>query len=118
MLSISDLIMACASLSHAAALSGQVTDEKNAPASDVQVVVPALQRGTKTDNTGAYKLENIPSGVYAVEYRRVDYAPVARQVDLSKGDVSLNVTLSGSPLTLAPITISATSEARAALTTP
>ena len=112
------LIMAFASLSHAATFSGQVTDEKNAPASDIQVIVSALQRGTKTDSTGAYKLENIPSGVYAVEYRNVNYAPVTRQVDLSKGDVSVNVALTGTPLTLAPITITAAPEAKSTLNTP
>jgi len=112
------LFVVFASLSHAAVLSGQVFDEKNSPVSDVQVIVQALQRGTKTDSSGAYKLENIPSGVYAVEYRSVGYAPVTRQVNLSKGDATVPVALTGTPLTLAPITITAAPEAKSSLNTP
>jgi iron complex outermembrane receptor protein len=107
-----------AGLSLAATLSGQVTDENNAPASDVQVVVPAVQQGAKTDSTGSYKIENLPAGSYAVEFRRVGSAPETRQADLTKGDVTLNVGLSGSPLTLAPITITASPEAKSSLNTP
>jgi len=116
---ISGFLIIAAGLScHAATLSGQVTDEKNSPAVDVQVVVPALQRGAKTDNAGAYKIEGLPAGSYAVEFRRVGYAPETRQADLSKGDVALNIGLSGSPLTLAPITITAAPEAKSSLNTP
>jgi len=118
-LSLSGFIIASAAgISRGATLSGQVTDEKNAPAADVQVVVPALQTGAKTDNAGAYKIDNLPAGSYVVEIRRVGYPPETRQADMSKGDVTLNVGLSGSPLTLAPITITAAPEAKSTLNTP
>src|SRR5579872_3921949 len=105
---LSSLLLAAVGMAcHAATLSGLITDEKKAPAGDVQVVVPAVQAGAKTDNAGSYKIENLPAGRYAVEIRRVGYVPETRQADLSKGDVTLNVGLSGSPLTLAPITITA-----------
>lgn len=102
----------------AATLSGQITNEKNTPAGDVQVVVPAVQKGAKTDSTGSYKIENLPPGSYVVEIRRGGNAPETRQADLSKGDVTLNVGLSGSPLTLAPITITAAPEAKSSLNIP
>jgi iron complex outermembrane receptor protein len=105
-------------MSLAATLSGVVTDEKNAPAADVQVVVPAVQKGTRTDSTGAYKIEALTPGSYAVEFRRVGNAPVTRQADLSKGDATVNVALGGTPLMLAPITITAAPEAKSALETP
>ncbi|HVO33764.1 MAG TPA: carboxypeptidase-like regulatory domain-containing protein, partial [Elusimicrobiota bacterium] len=93
-------------------------DEKNAPAADTQVVIPAVQKGVQTDAGGAYKIEGIPAGSYVVEIRRVGYAPETRQADLTKGDATLNVTLSASPLTLAPITITAAPEAKSTLDTP
>jgi len=82
-----------------------------AAAADTQVVIPAVQKGVQTDAGGAYKIEGIPAGSYVVEIRRVGYAPETRQADLTKGDATLNVTLSASPLTLAPITITAAPEA-------
>jgi len=118
-LSLSSLTLLIAAVpSLAATLSGQVTDEKNAPAGDVQVILPALQKGTKTDSTGAYKLEGLPPGTYVAEFRRIGYAPETRTVDVSKGDVSLPVAFSGSPLTLAPITITAAPQAKSTLDTP
>lgn len=116
---ISGLLTAALGLSgYAATLSGVVTDEKNAPAADVQVVIPAVQKGIKTDSSGNYKIEGISAGNYVVEFRRVGYAPETRQADLSKGDVTLNVGLSGSALTLAPITITASPVPKSSLDTP
>ena len=112
------LITAISLSGRAATLSGQVKDESNNPATHTQVVVPALQRGAQTDASGNYRLENIPPGNYTVEFRRLGYAPVTRQADLTRGDATLDVALSGTPLTLAPITITAAPEAKSTLNTP
>lgn len=106
------------SFCRAATLSGQVKDPSGSPLANVQVIIPALQKGVKTDAAGAYKLENVPAGSYVVEFRPLDYAKTVKTVDLSKGDASLDVTVSGSPIALTPITISARPQAASTLTTP
>ena len=40
-------LLGAVGMSTAATLSGQITDEKSAPAGDVQVLVPAVQKGAK-----------------------------------------------------------------------
>src|SRR5258708_4129542 len=107
-----------ASVTRAAMLSGQVTDENHAPALNVQVAIPDLGRGAQTDTSGAYKIEGLPAGIYTVQFRRASYSPVTRRADVSKGDAVLSVQLSGSPLSLAPITITAAPEAKSTLDTP
>ena len=98
----------------AATLSGQVKDESNNPGGPYPGRRSRFSaRGTRPTCLCNYRLENIPTGNYAVEIRRVGYPPETRQADLSKGDVTLNVGLSGSPLTLAPITITAAPAAKA-----
>ena len=85
-------------LADAATLSGQVKDPSGQPLSNVQVVVPALQKGAKTDASGSYKIEGLPAGSYAVEFRPLGYAPATRRADLSQGDATVDVAVTGSPL--------------------
>ncbi len=106
------------SFADAATLSGRVTDPSGKPLADVQVAIPALQQGAKTDESGAYKIENVPNGRYAVEYRPVDYPKATRQADLTQGDAAVDVAVTGSPTALVPITISAAPTPQSTLTTP
>jgi len=105
-------------LATANVLSGQVKDPSGKPLSDVQVVIPAVQRGARTDASGAYKVDDVPPGSYVVEFRSLSYPMVTQQADLSKGDETLDVAVSGSPLALVPITISAAPKPQSTLTTP
>ncbi len=102
----------------AAVLSGRVRDPGGKPLANVQVIVPALQRGTKTDESGSYKLENLPAGDYVVQFRPLDYPSVTQDANLTAGDKVLDVSVTGSALALTPITISAAPAPRSALTTP
>ena len=102
----------------AATLSGHVSDETNAAVPEARVFIRALQRGTKAGQDGSYKLENIPSGVYAVEVSRLGYGTQVKNVDLSKEDQDLPITLNSTALTGTAITITAKSEASSTLTTP
>ena len=111
------VLLYCVS-SHAASLSGQVKDPANKPLANVRVVIPALQRGAQTDASGAFKIENLPAGRYAVEFRSLDYAKVVKETDVRTADQTLDVTLSGAPAALVPITISAKPQPSSTLTTP
>jgi iron complex outermembrane receptor protein len=116
---LSSCLVACiAAAGWAATLSGQVKDPSGSPLANVQVVIPALQTGAKTNSSGNYKLKNVPSGNYAVEFRPLDYSRVTENADLTKGDATLNISVTGSPLTLTPITISAKPQPSSTLTTP
>ncbi|MFB6274225.1 MAG: carboxypeptidase regulatory-like domain-containing protein [Salinibacter sp.] len=54
------------SLTHAQSnrgtVTGTVTDAEGKPLPGVQVVDPALQRGTTTDAQGRYRIDNLPIG--------------------------------------------------------
>ncbi len=116
---LSSLFIAVAGeCAHAATLSGQVKDPSGNPLANVQVVIPALQTGGKTDATGAYKVNNVPAGSYAVEFRPLDYPKIVKNADLSKGDATLDVAVTGSPIALTPITISAAPTPKSVMTTP
>ena len=103
---------------HAATFSGQVKDTSNLPVANAQVIIPSIQKGTQTDSSGSFKLENVPSGSYVVEFQSQGSPTATKQIDTSKGDVALEVVLEATSLTLAPITITASPTAKSSLNTP
>ncbi len=111
-------LMALAGWASANTLSGHVSDPSGKPLANVQVVIPALQKGAKTDDSGNYKIADVPPGNYAVQFKPLDYAMATKNADLSKGDETLDVAVSGSPFALTPITISAAPKPASVLTTP
>ncbi len=112
------LILVLRMAGNAAALSGRITDDAHAPLEKVRVYIPSLQKGAITGPDGTYKIKNLPSGIYSIEVTRLGFGTEVRQADVTKGDLTLDVTLTGTPLTLAPITITAAPIAMSALNTP
>jgi TonB-dependent starch-binding outer membrane protein SusC len=95
-------------------IQGTVTIEGSArPLGSVQVTIARSPLGTQTDDAGAYRLTNVPTGMHEVRFQRIGYAPVVRQVTVDAGAVAaLDVALRDAPVSLDQIVVTATGEQR------
>jgi hemoglobin/transferrin/lactoferrin receptor protein len=102
-----------------ATVTGTVTDADGSPLPGVQVVDPALQRGTTTDADGRYRIGELPVGDHTFEFRFVGYQTAVRTVTLDAGETgTLNVTLKTQVLETDGVIVTGTPRAQSTLTTP
>jgi iron complex outermembrane receptor protein/hemoglobin/transferrin/lactoferrin receptor protein len=100
-------------------VTGTVTGPDGAPLPGVQVVDPALQRGTTTKADGQYRLDNLPTGDHTLEFRFVGYQTAVREVTLTGGEsLQLDVTLKTRVLQTDGVTVTGTARARSTLRAP
>lgn len=99
----------------AQAIYGEVRSSDGVPLSGVNVLVPALQRGTATDAAGQYRLA-LPEGTHGVEYRFIgfvsDTVTVTLEADAQK---RVNVTLQPQTIEVDEVTITAEEQPQAVL---
>lgn len=70
----------------AGAIAGRVIDATtSAPVSRATVVLDNLRRQATTDESGAYRMTDIPAGEHTIEVRRLGYAPATRGVVVADG---------------------------------
>ena len=101
------------------AVTGTVTDTDGAPLPGVQVVDPALQRGTTTGADGRYRLDNLPVGDHTLEFRFVGYQTAVREVTLAAGEtITVDVSLRTRVLETDGVTVTGTARARSTLRAP
>ena len=93
------LVLAFAALpaANAQSIIGRVTGPDGGPLPGVNIVVPALGRGTITDTAGRFALRDLPGDSLTVVFSFVGYERAERSVDLTEGDATLDVVL---PLTV------------------
>lgn len=85
---------------------GTVIDaETSQPLAGVNIMLPALKRGTTTDTEGKYALDNLHEGVYTIRFSYIGYATATMTVKLVDQDVELNVVLQPSILQLPSVTV-------------
>lgn len=105
--------------SNRGAVTGIVTDTRGQPLPGVQVVDPALQRGTTTNADGRYRIDNLPLGDHTLEFRFVGYQTAVREITLSRGEsLELDVTLETRVLETEGVTVTGTARARSTLRAP
>ena len=101
------------------AVTGTVTGPDGTPLPGVQVVDPALQRGTTTGGDGQYRLDNLPTGDHTLEFRFVGYQTAVREVTLDAGETAtVDVSLRTRVLETQGVTITGTARARSTLRAP
>jgi hemoglobin/transferrin/lactoferrin receptor protein len=99
--------------------AGTVTGPDGAPLPGVQVVDPALQRGTTTGADGRYRLDNLPVGDHTLEFRFVGYQTAVREVTLEAGEtITVDVSLKTQVLETDGVTVTGTARARSTLRAP
>jgi len=100
-------------------VTGTVTDTDGDPLPGVQVVDPALQRGTTTNTDGTYRIDNLPTGNHTLEFRFVGYQTAVRRVTLQAGEsVEVDVSLQTQVLETEGVTVTGTARARSTLRAP
>ena len=67
-----------------AVVSGKVLNETGEPLPAVTVVLPALEIGAFTDEKGVFRLENVPQGSHAIEFRFLGYRTVRSEITVSE----------------------------------
>jgi iron complex outermembrane receptor protein/hemoglobin/transferrin/lactoferrin receptor protein len=100
-------------------VTGVVTDTDDEPLPGVQVVDPALQRGTTTDDAGRYRITNLPAGAHTLEFRFVGFQTVVREVTVQAGEtIQVDVSMKSRVLETDGVTITGTARARSTLRAP
>lgn len=87
-------------------LSGKVTEGKsNDPLPSVDIFIRDLQRGVITDLNGNYQFTNLPEGKFSVQFSYVGYKTEVKDVQITKGENSLNVILQPTNLELGEVVV-------------
>ncbi len=94
--------------SFAQELKGSVYDEHHNPIPGTQIYIPAISRGTVTDASGYFILDNLPDGVYTITFSYVGFKKEVRQIDTKKLNGPLTITLKASTLELPDVTVTGT----------
>jgi hypothetical protein len=94
------------------ALRGRVVDAETGNAVvDATVILEGAERSALTDPTGAFGIENVPAGAYALRVVHLAYGEFSQQVRIEPGqDLGLRIRLSQTAIELDPMVVEAVSE--------
>jgi TonB-dependent starch-binding outer membrane protein SusC len=93
-------------------ISGRVIDRSTQqPLASAQVRVSGSTRGAQTDESGNYRIVNVPSGVVQLVAQRIGYGPMTRSVTVpAGGTLTENFGLAVAATTLDQVVITATGQ--------
>lgn len=95
----------------ALSLSGKVTDQKTGESlPGVSIYFPDLKRGTTTDTSGNYRINDLPSGKITVNINLIGYAGQVKVIDLGLKQV-MDIQLSETAKEIREIVVSGSSQA-------
>jgi iron complex outermembrane receptor protein len=86
-------------------ISGMVTDEAKQPLSLVNVSLPALHRGTITNDQGHFTIAPLQAGVYTLQFSIVGFKKETRTVAVGTEDIRIEVTMRQTVLELPGIVV-------------
>jgi iron complex outermembrane receptor protein len=88
---------------------GVVRDTAGAPVPNVQVIIPAVNRGALTDQNGRFVIRGLPAGTYHITTLLIGYAPGHADVTLpeSGSEVEVVVTIRPTAFTLSTVQVTA-----------
>ncbi|HKI44622.1 MAG TPA: TonB-dependent receptor [Balneolales bacterium] len=96
-------------------LSGHVYDEHHNPIPGAQIYIPTLGRGAVTNTKGHFEIDNLPNGVYAVQFSFVGYLSQVKNINTAETQDSMRIVLRQSTLNLPGLTVTGTPQATDAL---
>ena len=93
-------------------ITGRVTEKQTQrPLSNVQVRIVGTNRGAVTDDSGSYRIANIPASTVQVAAQRLGYGPQSRSVSVAGGgSATADFTMAPAVTTLDAITVTATGQ--------
>ncbi|GAB3983689.1 TonB-dependent receptor [Spirosoma terrae] len=75
-------------------ISGTAIDKSSQePLIGVTIYFPGLKKGTLTDNTGHYRITDIPAGVHKIEARFLSYKTQTQTIRIATGETTINFSL-------------------------
>jgi outer membrane cobalamin receptor len=99
-------------VAHAIPVRGQAVDHRGAPVEYANVAVPALGRGTVTDDQGRFTLD-LPEGVAKLEVTQIGYQKQSVTLTVAANAAELRVVLAEEPVPVAEVTVAASSFGKA-----
>src|SRR5262245_19614945 len=93
-------------------ITGRVTERQTErPLANVQVRILGSNRGTVTDDSGSYRVVNVPAGAAQIAILRLGYGPQSRAVTVPPtGSVTADFRMAVAVATLDALTITATGQ--------
>lgn len=93
-------------------IAGRITDRQTSrPLGNVQVRILGSNRGAITDDSGSYRVANVPTGAAQIAAQRIGYGPQARSVAVSAGGITTaDFVMAAAVTTLDAITVTATGQ--------
>jgi outer membrane receptor for ferrienterochelin and colicins len=92
-----------------ASLAGHIVAEANdSVVADAAVIIAGTLLHTATDASGRFRIVMLAPGKYTVRVLRIGFESIARDVELTAGtETTLDLRLKAVPITLAPVTVTA-----------
>ena len=99
-------------LAQSGTIAGKVTERQTQrPLTGAQVRILGGTRGTVTDDSGSYRIVNVPPGAVQLSVQRLGYGPQSRSVVVTSGStVTADFAMSGAATTLDAVTVTATGQ--------
>ena len=98
--------------------SGQISDsEDHSPITGASIYFPDLKKGTITDASGKFKIENLPNGKYLAEIKQFGYQTISSFINVCENP-TLNFTLSPSVVETQEVVVTGSSKATELLKMP
>ena len=88
-------------------IQGFVTDTHNNPLIGATVFLPELNKGTTTNKSGAYKIENLPAGNLKIQFSFVGYNTQLQSINIIEKINQLDITLTVAVIESEDVVISA-----------
>jgi TonB-dependent starch-binding outer membrane protein SusC len=93
-------------------ITGRVTERLTLrPLANTQVRIVGTNRGAVTDDSGSYRIPNVPTGVAQLAVQRLGYGPQSRSVTITSGSTTTaDFTMASAVTTLDAVTVTATGQ--------
>ncbi len=88
-------------------VSGTILDASNQqPLEQVSVYFPQLEKGTVTDNSGAYQINNLPTGTFKIVVSFLGYQTISKTITITSTNVTFDVSLTESAIEMEEVIVS------------
>jgi len=77
---------------------GKITDLENLPLPGATVFIPEMNKGTVSDQSGAYEIVNLPNGKIKFQFSFIGCTNRIETIQLNGGSVELNIQLKETPI--------------------
>ena len=99
-------------------VTGRVADSAGVPLEGVRVLLVEIGRRTSSDANGRFRLASLPTGSYTLSFSRLGLVPETRRLALAEGERQLDVRMQGAGIDLAPVQVTASTNATRAQDSP